>query len=145
MKTDAEFKVQVETCPELVLYLLIEMIGGAIWRMGRELRKGHIPEESIKGVNRDLDEMHGRIRVAVDQTSRFGVEQPRIYRVKGEVALSGSDDYWLWYRWWDAWQKSLTDDQYRSMDADMIADRDLSKWRPDGDWKAVPEGFPSIP
>ncbi len=139
--SDEKFVEYVESCQEVELYFMINELGGFVWRMTHDMNKhGRIPEKEHPGIRKDVIAMQVRAGVAVDHTTRFGVVTPREPKKStftGEEHVGPSDDYWLWFRWWDAWSKSLSDEVFNEMDADMSAKRDLSKWRPDGEWKVA--------
>lgn len=138
--TDAEFEAYVKVCPEIELYFVINEYGGFAWRMNHDMGKpGKIPEEHHASIRTDVDAAQARMVLAADQTIRFNVTTPRVMKENtftGKDQLVASDDYWLWFRLWDGWSKAMTDSEFKEMDADLTAKHDLSKWRPDGDWKA---------
>lgn len=124
---------------EVELYLTIYALGDFVWRMNHDMAKpGRIPVEHHAGIRNDVAACQARMECAVDQAIRFTVGTPRETKTDaftGEEFLGASDEYWLWFRWWDSWSKSLTDKQFREMDADITAKRDLAVWRPEGDWR----------
>lgn len=129
--TDSEYQIYIETCPEVELYSVINFIGGAIWRINHDMADGRIPREEHASLDKSLSKDRKRLEKAVDQCTRFGVAMPR--RSDG----CGSDDYWRWFRWWDAWAKALSNEDFAEMGENMSTKRDLTKWRPKGDWRHV--------
>jgi len=127
---DAEYDAYIKTCPEVELYFAIDTFGGFVWRMNHDLADGRI--ESSAGVEQDIINMQGRMEIAIDQSVRFGVIEPR----KDGRA---SESYWRWFRWWDAWSKAMSNAQFREVDRAITNHEDLSRFRPDGDWKDTEE------
>ena len=121
-----DFEELVSTCSEAKLYFIIEELGGMIWRINHDVGHGRMPDSCLK----DLPKLNEYIQTAVGHTLRFGVEEP----LRGNGA--GNDNYWKWYRWWNAWHKVMSDDEWGEIAAAMNADEDLSELRPEGDWRS---------
>lgn len=132
---DQEFAEYVKTCSEIELYFIINDCGGFVWRMNHDMNKGRIL--NTEAIRTDIANMQKRGEIAVDQTVRFGVSDPWCMRKSffdDQEHRAPSDEYWLWFRWWDSWSKSLSDEQFREMDRALSA-KDASAWRPAGDWR----------
>lgn len=123
--SNPDFETFLATCTEPQLYFAIEELGGIIWRINHDVGHGRMPESCLK----DLPQLNESIRLAVGQSARFGVEEP--LRENG----AGNDNYWKWYRWWNAWHKGMGDEQWDEVAAAMGAKEDLVGFRPEGDWK----------
>jgi len=95
----ANFEKTVETCDETQLYLIINQLGGSIFYVRHDLADGRC--DSTPEIEQWLVDAQEMIGLAVDQTARFGVAQPR------DVDSVASPEYWTWYRKRDAWWKEL--------------------------------------
>jgi hypothetical protein len=104
----------VNTCCEYILYSIIQSLGGIRWRIAHDAADGRIPDD--QNVSRSLEELTEKLEAAVDQTARFGVETP--VRPEGQANQS----YWLWYRKWNDWVESLSDDEFNRLDAVIESD-----------------------
>ncbi len=132
---DEQFlKLVCEEGSEAALYLLIESIGGYTFYTNHELADGRLPEDPE--IHKELAQAQKEIEFAVDHTTRFGVTTPR-----NDKGIAG-EDYWKWFRWWDAYAKGLSDADYRKFDVAVQkateAQKALKKWRPKGDWRPKP-------
>lgn len=98
------------SCPEVTLYLLIDYLGGLLWRTHHYALHGHVKlDEEGK---RQMAIAQRQIEIAVDHASRFGVPEP----ARDAKTGTGNLDYWKWFRWWDAWKKDLSDGDWRVFD-----------------------------
>ena len=130
---EMEFQRLCNSMPEIMLYYTINELGRFIWRMNHDMADGRIPIADHPAIDESLLEAQQKIQIAVDTTARFGVEQPR--NAEG-VANPG---YWKWFRWWDAYAKGLSDEQFQKLNVALETYRHvtdmLKQWRPEGDWK----------
>jgi len=99
-------------------------MGGFIWRMNHDIAHGRI--QSTPGIEQDLVNMQENIEYAVDQLTRFGIEDP-----KGKNSSVGRDNYWKWFRAWENYFSHV------------ISDEDLAKVSEilEKDYKDPCEGF----
>lgn len=113
------------------LFSLIDGIGYFIWRMNHDAAHGRF--EMTEGIEEDLKEAQYAIEYAVLNTRRFGVEIPDVEE-NGHVERT--DSYDKWFRWWnDYFKYKLTDDEWNEYQRASENKEDLSKYRPEGDWK----------
>ena len=115
----AEQKVDTspETCCEYILYSIIQTFGGVRWKIMHDAADGRSWASTGKEYDDSIAELNENLKVAVDQTVRFGVEAP----VRSGENDSANDSYWLWYRRWNKWIESLNDEHFRSLDEIMKA------------------------
>ncbi len=115
---------------------MIENLGGFIFYMNHDLADGRIPEDP--SIDKALAAAKKEIEFAVDHTTRFGVTKPR------NDNGGGSEEYFLWYRWWDTYAKGLSEEKFHDLDMTVKAamekggkdvEEKLKKWRPKGNWK----------
>ena len=131
IELDEEFKTQCQTFDELRLYFIIDGLGGFIWKTNHDI--GHDRIKLTPELQLEILTSRKKVEYAVKQTSRFGVDDLE-ERETGQVIPS--DKYWKWFRWWDAWKTNLTDEEWNEVDSiSTELDSDLSKYRPEGDWK----------
>jgi len=115
--TDEEYYDELETCPELDLYLTIDGLGAFVWRMNHDLSHGRIQgtEEELEGVKTDIKNVQEKLEKTVPYCKRFGVPFEMVEKenlVFGGTSKAACDEYWQWFRHWDGWKKDLTDDQW---------------------------------
>lgn len=113
MFDDAKFTDMITTGDEVVLYFLIDGLRAFIWRTNHEMCHGRIPPKDHAEGDRSVFAARRQSLLAVEQCKRFGI-----------AALDDdghpTDDYWTWYRRWDAWKKGLTDDGWAEVDAALL-------------------------
>lgn len=115
--------------PEIIVYFLIEGIGSYRYSTQRGVMKGHIPDSCYK-------EMEGPIAQQfklLQALPRFGVVTPL------DANGQATPEYWKWYRWWDAWNKGMSDEQFQEMDTvlgENMTPEQIAKWRPPGSWES---------
>ena len=112
--SDNEIKKEMTEMNEVELYFLIEGAGGFIWRMNHEMSHGRIPEESIAGVNRDIENVRQQQLEAIKELPRIGIAKPL------EENGTATPEYWTWYRKWNAWHHNMTDDQWNAVNASLM-------------------------
>lgn len=128
---DEQFKTLCETVDELRLYFIIDGLGGFIWRTNHEIGHGRI--QSTPAIEKDILTSRKKIEYAVRQTTRFGVDD---LKESDQDITIPSDKYWKWFRWWDAWKTNLSDDEWITVNiASAKIETDISKYKPEGDWK----------
>ena len=129
----------IERGPEAVVYFLIEDLGGFIWRMNHDMADGRIPEKEGAGIDKEIALARTeQRRLCVEALPRFGVATPWI------EGAGPSDEYWAWYRWWNAWHKCMPSEQWSEVDAALdleMTDEQIARCRPEGTWKT--EGTPT--
>lgn len=123
----APFVEQATQGPEVFLYHLINTIGGVIWRHNHAASHGR---PSSFG-NEEMPRLQAMVEFAVDQTTRFGVSTPR------DSSGSPTPEYWLWFRWWDAYVQGLSTQEFDVLDDALDKGVDVSQFRPQGDWRQV--------
>ena len=117
----------IKNCSEQTLYFLINTLGGFIWRMNHDMAHGRITE------NVDLTEQQYAIEFCVYQSKRFGTE---ILEAEGDEHIKNTPSYWAWFRWWNSYfQEELTVLEYEEYDKLCKEKKDISKFRPTGNWK----------
>ena len=128
------FREKIRTCPEIVLYFIIDAFGAFIWRMNHDMADGRIAAHHHPAIDKDIVQAGIRQREAVEQCKRFGIEQP--FDNDGKAG----PDYWKWYRWWDAWKHGMSNDEWDIIDAassraDGLTEEELQRYRPPGSWQ----------
>ena len=135
MFEETKFTEMIESGPEILVYFVIEHIGGFTWRMNHEMSHDRIPKESHAAIAQDIIKAKEQQVQSVRQIIRFGVETPL-----GENNVP-TEDYWKWFRWWDSWKKGLSDDEWnrcnRISPTDMTEEQ-LAEYRPAGRWQDHP-------
>lgn len=130
MKTkDDEFKQEIDDMNETELYFVIDEIGAYTWRMNHDMADGRIELKAHASIDKDIARMHKHQGHAVERLRDV---------VEGlDPTNDGipTDDYWKWYRWWDAWKKGMPDEQWNEISAKMKRDEDISSYRPEGSWR----------
>jgi hypothetical protein len=135
MFKEPDFTEKIMNGPEIELYMMIDYIGGFIWRMNHDMGDGRIPAEHHAGIDSSIVTAREQQHQAVRQCVRFGVEEP--IDDKG----GASPDYWKWFRWWDSWKGEMGNDEWKLLDAALSRDGGLTAdevrdYRPPGDWRA---------
>jgi len=123
------------SCDEVTLYLAIDGLGGAIWHTEHHAAHGRVKLD-VDG-ERQLAIARRQIEIIVDHVTRFGVPKPPRDATTGVA----NPDYWKWFRWWEAWKKGLSDDEWRAFEiihtkARMgdISDEAYHHLLPQGSW-----------
>lgn len=136
MKTKP-FEELVKEFPEVALYLTIEQLGYLQWRIRhdsfRNSSRGLINASQIAADDKAIEEVTKNLEIAVAQCERFGV--PQAFIEKDKPQSGATDEYWKWYRWWDAYKKAMTDEEWKLLDDTLAKDGDISQFRPQGDWR----------
>ena len=118
-------QIDVTQCDEAMLYFRIDSLGYVMWWQRHNEADGRVPPAEPKW----YEKTQADLEAAVDQTTRFGVSKPR--------ADGGpTEEYWLWFRWWDAWKRGMDDEEWREVDAKISAGLS-AELRPQGDWKVA--------
>ena len=118
--------------PEVAVFCMIEDCGGFIWHMNHDMAHGRIPERAHAGIDRELDEARAdQRRLILEALPRFGIANPL------DENGRGTDEYWRWYRWWSAWHKGISKEEWSEASAaigfDMTPEQ-IARFRPAGDW-----------
>lgn len=123
--SDPEF---IKTCSEQDLYFIINILGGFIQRM-----KHNMGDEETSGKVFSLSSEQFAIEYCILQTRRFGVEIPE--PEKGQhVQITPS--YRAWFKWWNSYfQNELTAEELDEYHILRSAGKDISHFRPKGNWK----------
>lgn len=129
----AWFEKTIEEGPEIMLYFIIDQIGSFTFHMNHGLAHNRIQGDTT-GVDADIQTAREQQKLAVKKLTRFGVEKP----TDGEHDAP-TPEYWLWYRWWNSYIESLSTEEFDALNLAMEENADLSKWRPQGDWKPQTE------
>lgn len=133
MLEEEKFQRQCTTCPEIMLYFMIDSLGGFIWRMNHDMADMRIPVEQHAGIDKDLANVQKQIEFAVDHTTRFGLKEPR--NSEGHA----TEEYSRWFGRWDGYVKSLSDEKFAELELALKAYSEalaeVEKWQPE----AVPQ------
>lgn len=129
MLTAEKLTELLEKSPEVVVYNTINGIGGFIFYMEHDMADDRIPKEDWPAINAVIAVAREEIKKLVESLTRFGVTTP--LNANGRATA----EYWQWFRWWDAYAKSLSNAEYDLLQTEITNGADLSKWRPQGDWK----------
>ena len=131
-QTVVEFEKRCQQCSEVELYIIINSLGGFIWRMNHDLADGRI-SESLE-INKSLAEAQKKVEFAVEQTKRFGVIQPK------SEQEGPTPEYWRWFRCWDSYVNDLSTGEWRKLEYSIEMGKDVSSWKPHTDWREQPAG-----
>jgi hypothetical protein len=123
----AEFEQMCKGCTEIQLYFYIYRLGGYIWSVNHELSDGRMLESPE--IKASLEEAQRKVEIAVDQTERFGVKQPR--NEDGGATI----EYWRWFRWWDGYINGLSPAKQERLVEAIDQGKNVSRWRPKTDWR----------
>jgi len=123
-----EQKTEILNMNEIDSYFLIDECGAFMWRMNHEMSHGRIPQESYADVDEDIKNVSELQKFVVDNLTRFGVDPESANDKK-------NGDYWKWYRFWDNWKKSLSDEDWETMNQLMKNNEPYDKYLPTGTWK----------
>lgn len=96
---------------ELELYFLIEECGYFCWRMNHDMADGRIPQSEHANLDASIAIVRKRQIEAIQELTRFGVEQP----LKEDGGGSGA--YWAWYNKWKNWHRGMSDEQWQEVNA----------------------------
>jgi hypothetical protein len=162
LSTDEALAAYAKTCPEVVLWTLIDSMGGMAWRLrhdaSRDGGRGYITDSAADSMFADAAKLQARVALIATEVARFGVQlMKRSEPVGAEIGrhaatpvvteeskntINGresgalTDDYWRWYKWWAEYVRGLGDKEFRELDKAMTEEQDVSRWRPQGDWRA---------
>ncbi len=118
-----ELKSKIESCQEIELYFIIDILGAYVWRTNQDLTDGRI--ENTPEIKKSIVEAHENIVTTIGQLARFGIS-PFLEDGKSPTKASRS-----WFRMWDNYVKNtLTDKEWNDLNAVMSAGGDLSRYRP---------------
>ncbi len=127
MPIDESFKQEVENCPEIKLYLIIDAAGYLRWRLNHDMCDGRIPEADWPGCDEAIKEAFERQVIALGQLSRFGI------KALGEDGKTPTDEYWQWFRKWDAYVKrTLSEEEWQELERKLQSGEDISMYKPQG-------------
>lgn len=130
-KTEQEIAFQdlLDNGPEILVYYTINSIGGFIWQMNHSMADGRIPECDHAAIDKDIANVRKQQVELIKTLPKYGVSQPL-----GENDQP-TPEYWLWFRWWDSYAKSLSNEEFYILN-NLLSDKgDVSKFRPEGNWK----------
>ena len=121
---------EIDSMGESMFYFLVDSIDGFSWRMRHDHAHGRISDEDMKGIEKDLERLHGEQVRAIRNLTRFGIAKP----------LTDDDEptyeYRAWYKWWNHWHHNdLTNEQWDELNHKISAKEDISSYRPSGDWR----------
>jgi hypothetical protein len=129
MYDETFLKELVETSPEIAVYLSIQGIGSFCFYMSHDMADGRIPEERWEAIDKDILKAREDQVVIVKSLTSFGLSKPL------DDENKPTSDYWKWYKWWNIYVESLSDDDFKKMDASLTKKEEVSIWRPKGNWK----------
>ena len=121
-------KTDILNMNETDSYFLIDECGAFIFRMSHEMAHGKIPEESHAAIREDIIGVREVQKFVVDNLMKFGVD-PK----SAEDRKDG--DYWKWFRFWDNWKKSLSDEDWNTINMLIKNNKSYDKHLPEGTWK----------
>lgn len=114
---------------EVDLYMVIDTIGGCIWRIRHEIGRGNI--EQTPKIDKELAEMHETCIQMIEQLTRFGLKPL-------DENNRPTEDYWKWFRNWDQWKKGLSDEEWRAFDCAYtrgLTEEEKQQYQPVGRWQ----------
>lgn len=117
---------KINELDEAKLYLMIDAMGGHIWRCKHDMAHGRIPQI-------DLTEEQYALEYMVYQTTKFGVEleEPTI-----DKHITATPSYRAWYEFYNNHFKNvLTDAQWYAFQRAQRNGEDTSEFMPQGNWK----------
>ena len=128
MIDEAFLKKLIESGPEVLAYFTIQSIGAFCWSMEHDMADGRIPEKDWPAIDTDIKRARIEQLEVVKSLKLYGVES---------VAEDGkpSKDYWKWYRFWNDYVNSLTDQEFHELDQALTQELDVSTFKPKGSWK----------
>lgn len=124
MYKEPEFTDLIAKCNELVLYFLIDEMGAFIWRMNHDMSHRRIPKKDHPAIDREIVGVRLKQSLAVEQLVRFEIKPLK----DGQA----TEAYWSWYKMWDGWKKSLTDDEWNDLDKALsreLTDAEVEKYK----------------
>ena len=119
--------IDLETCPEIILYFFIDQCGEFVWRMNHDMADGRIPQKDHAAIDQDILKIQKQQQEAVQHLPRFGIAKPT------EENGAPTSDYWQWYRAWDGWKKGMTNAEWQEVDTALsrgLTEDELVKFRP---------------
>ena len=116
-----KFKEEIAKCSEIDLFVEIDRIQTYII-MGKEQ---NYPEWD----KNDKYVFQAEKELAVEQTSRFGVQPFEPNSVKP------TEQYFKWYKWWKDYIDGMSKEEWDNVRGAIENKEDVSKYRPNGDWK----------
>ena len=111
---------------EIELYFFIDACGGFIWRMNHDMGHGRIPESDHAAIDQDIIKVREKQMEAVYELPRIGVLSPL------DEHQHPTEEYWAWFRSWDAWKKNLSDDAWREADESVsrgLTEEELAQYK----------------
>jgi hypothetical protein len=117
---------EINNYSEAQIYHTIKAVSSAIW--------SHWHATKRDDVKPDFTESEYGLQYIMYLTKKFGVElsEPEIGR-----KLQATPTYVAWYNWWDIYfQKELSADEWDKYQQLIRQGKDVSMYRPSGDWKA---------
>ena len=121
---------KIKNLNEVDLYLMIDALGGHIWRCRHEMAHGRIEQF-------DLTEEQYALEFMVYQTKKFGVEldEPAI-----DKHITPTPSYNAWYKFYsNHFRYTLTDEEWNAFQKAQQNGEDTSKFMPEGNWKDLIE------
>jgi len=102
---EKKFKQKIGTCKEHTLFIMIESLGGMIWRINHDWADGRgdygNTPQSIKDTNKFLLDLQKNITLCVKETTRIGIKNP--LKEDGRA----TEEYRCWYKKWDRWYNGM--------------------------------------
>lgn len=126
-----EMKAQIDTYPEIAIWMLIDTTGRQVYEMKNHLekfvdQKEDVPPELLTQI------LHCEAiqAYAASKVSDFGVQfENEIMGVQG--------NYWKWYEWWRNYVNSLGEDEMAAIDSAIKNGEDVSEYRPEKSWIGI--------
>lgn len=129
MKSVEESIAEVSSYNEICTYFIINEIGGFIWRMNHDMADGRIESSDHAAIDKDIVTMREIQLHAVKCLTKFGVTPFK------DDEKTTTAEYWAWFRWWDAYIKNMPKEQWEELDELISTKKDVSAYRPEGNWK----------
>lgn len=127
-KVHPELKEAIKGYEECMLYFHINTAGGVSFKVRHNaMQPDRLQQISIPDAMTVAEEMFHEQRFCMEQLEEKGyVKEP--VNADGEA----TDEYWKWFRAWHDYVEDLPPAEWRAFEAALNAQRDVSKWRPEG-------------
>jgi len=129
----------ISTCPEYNLYFFINECRAFISAMSHDLREGKIDldEEKKMLIAEDIKNVRETQEKAVEQTKRFGVDFKIVEEYDNTLKKNvkkACSEYKKWYRHWDNWKKSLSDENWDIIVTKIKKEESIEEFLPNKKW-----------
>lgn len=128
MMTEEE-KAEIDAFDEMMLYFLIDALGGVIWRINHDIYS-HGRYEMTPEIEADMKAMSEKQVYCVSLLTKFGIDPE-------SAKDRPNGDYWKWFDHWNNWKKGMDDDTWRIVDRKLSKKEDVSEYLPKHKWNEV--------